>query len=356
MEQFIDSLKDLYNKYPICIKNLKRNKYKNFLYLHNTNNIKFLIAPTKDIKIKGKLLYIVKLRVKDNYCKSLITLYQNNLYKEEKEYLNSLKTDDKFYVIFYEEEYTKDEVDFCIDRRDFLIPCFFNKNTIIFLRLVSINDIEQYRNLNKNFFILLQVIRKLLQPTERIGLMVDGSCTLSIHNVRYNMDVDLVIFHPRFYDPKVKEMLLREFHKNLPFIDPYFHDFLDWDGEEKPILHQQISSITKGAYTDFHHVVFNPKFHYYFYGIKIVSLKYNLIYRAQRAYPKNVADLIITKYALKIDVPKIKKIEDKMLVNNEKMYEKKYFIEMVGKYLKKFNFYKFKAPYNVDYEVAMLES
>ena len=209
MEKFIDTLKDLYDKYPICIKNLKRNKYKNFLYLHNTNNIKFLITPTKDSKIKGKQLYIVKLRVKDNYCKSLIILYQNNLYEKEKEYLSSLKTDDKFYVIFYEEEYN-DEFEFCTDRRDFLIPCFFNKNTIIFLRLVSINNIEQYRNLNKNFFILLPIIRKFFQPSERIGLMVDGSCTLSIHNVRYNMDVDLVIFHPRFYEPKVKEMLLKE--------------------------------------------------------------------------------------------------------------------------------------------------
>ena len=33
-----------------------------------------------------------------------------------------------------------------------------------------------------------------------------------------------------------------------------------------------------------------------------------------RNYPKNIADIIITKYKLNIDVPKIKKIEDK--VNN----------------------------------------
>ena len=59
-----------------------------------------------------------------------------------------------------------------------------------------------------------------------------------------------------------------------------------------------------------------------------------------RNYPKNIADLIITKYKLNIDVPKIKKLEDKINANDEKFYEKKEFIETIFKYLKKFNFKK----------------
>ena len=60
-----------------------------------------------------------------------------------------------------------------------------------------------------------------------------------------------------------------------------------------------------------------------------------------RAITKNIADLIITKYKLNIDVPKIKKLEDKINANDEKIYEKEDFINVILKYLKKFNFNKF---------------
>ena len=59
-----------------------------------------------------------------------------------------------------------------------------------------------------------------------------------------------------------------------------------------------------------------------------------------RNYPKNIADIIITKYRLNIDVPKIKKLEDKINANDEKIYNKEDFINVILKYLKKFNFKK----------------
>ena len=59
-----------------------------------------------------------------------------------------------------------------------------------------------------------------------------------------------------------------------------------------------------------------------------------------RNYPKNIADIIITKYKLNIDVPKIKKLEDKINANDEKMYDKEDFINVILKYLKKFHFKK----------------
>ena len=99
--------------------------------------------------------------------------------------------------------------------------------------------------------------------------------------------------------------------------------------------------ITNNKIKDFNYVVFEPEFTYYFFGIKIISLDYNLKYRAMRNYPKNIADIIITKYKLNIDVPKIKKLEDKINANNERIYDKKDFIETILKYLKKFNFNKF---------------
>ena len=42
-----------------------------------------------------------------------------------------------------------------------------------------------------------------------------------------------------------------------------------------------------------------------------------------------------------MDIPKIKKLEDKINANDEKIYEKEDFINVILKYLKKFNFNKF---------------
>lgn len=167
--------------------------------------------------------------------------------------------------------------------------------------------------------------------------MVDGSATLTIHNVRKMKDLDLVIFHPRYYEPTVRHNLIT-MHKQLKFVDPYFHNFLKWKGEDKYVLDKQISYITNNEYKDFYYAVFEPSFTYYFFGIKIISLDYNLKYRAMRNYPKNIADIIITKYKLNINVPKIKKLEDKINANNERIYDKKVFIDTISKYLKKFNY------------------
>ena len=122
---------------------------------------------------------------------------------------------------------------------------------------------------------------------------------------------------------------------------------------EKHILDKQVSYITHNKIKDFNYVVFDPSFTYYFFGIKIISLDYNLKYRAMRNYPKNIADLIITKHKLNIDVPKIKKLKDKINANDERIYEKKDFIETIFKYLKKFNYIRFTNE--KDFNIKQLE-
>ena len=332
---FKNELKKIYNKYPIFIEILENsdNDYIEFLYLHLNENICLKITDN----FNGKYLKKIEIKPKNNYCKSLLKIYNSQLNSDEKKILENNK---KFDVYFYYKQYPdiNDKKYFYYkNRRDFLVPCFLNINTINFLELVNIDNIEEYKNNNKLFFITLSNIRKYIKTKERLGVMVDGSATLSIHDIRKMKDLDLVIYHPRYYEPVIRSNLIK-MHKELKFIDPYFYNFLSWHGEEKHILDKQVSYITHNKIKDFNYVVFDPSFTYYFFGIKIISLDYNLHYRAMRNYPKNIADLIITKYKLNIDVPKIKKLEDKINANDEKIYEKKDFIETILKYLKKFNY------------------
>lgn len=355
IDKFKDELIKIYNKYPVFInilKNIDKN-YIEFLYLHLNDNICLKI--TND---KFELDYLKKIIIepKENYCKSILKLYDSQLDDDEKILLNK---NEPITIYFYYKLYPNNDQDhnksyfLYKNRRDFLIPCFLNSNTIKFLELVNITDYENYKNMNKLFFLTLASIRKYVKTTERLGVMVDGSATLSIHNVRHMKDLDLIIFHPRYYDPKIRYNLIN-MHKQLKFIDPYFYNFLSWKGEEKYILDKQVKYITNNEITDFNNVIFNPKFTYYFFGIKIISLDYNLKYRAMRNYPKNIADIIITKYKLNIDVPKIKKIEDKINANNEKIYNKEDFINIILKYLKKFNFKKITDINNLKTELELL--
>ena len=352
IELFKNELKKIYNKYPIFIEiiNKSDDNYIEFLYLHLNENICLKITD----KFSGKYLKKVEINPKNNYCKSLLNIYNSQLNSNEKEILEKNET---FNVFFYYSKYPdsdkahdNENYFYYKNRRDFLVPCFLNNNTINFLELVNID--KEYKNHNKLFFIALSNIRKYVRTKERLGVMVDGSATLSIHNVRKMKDLDLVIYHPRYFDPKIRYNLIK-MHKELKFIDAYFHNFLSWHGEEKYVLDKQVSYITHNKFKDFNYVVFDPSFTYYFYGIKIISLDYNLNYRAMRNYPKNIADLIITKYKLNIDVPKIKKIEDKVNANNERIYEKKDFIETILKYLKKFNYIHFANE--KDFNINQLE-
>ena len=88
---------------------------------------------------------------------------------------------------------------------------------------------------------------------------------------------------------------------------------------------------------DYFDLVFNPEYHFYFFGIKIISFDYDLKYRAMRRFPKNVADLLITKDKLKIQVPKIKKLESNIIVEKN-IYTPEKFIKVVSNYLNRFNY------------------
>ncbi len=352
IDLFKDELKKMYNKYPVFIEVIDKSddNYLEFLYLHLNDNVCLKITD----HFNGKYLKKVEINPKGHYCQSLLKIYNSQLSNTEKEILNK---NNKFTIYFYNCKYPdiNDKSYFYFkNRRDFLIPCFLNTNTIKFLELVNIDNYEEYKNNNKLFFITLSNIRKYVKTKERLGVMVDGSATLSIHNVRKMKDLDLVIFHPRYYEPKVRYNLIN-MHKQLKFIDPYFYNFLSWKGEEKHVLDKQVSYITNNKVKDFNYVVFDPSFTYYFFGIKIISLDYNLKYRAMRNYPKNIADLIITKYKLNIDVPKIKKIEDKVNANDERIYDKKDFIETILKYLKKFKFVSFVNVDELEMELKNME-
>jgi len=336
LKEFKNNIIAIYKNFTELFDYLDDESYVKFLYSH-MNEVDILI--TKDI-IKGDRVICTKMKVNENFTTNTTLIYRKYLSEMEKNIINS----GEFYVTIVEKPYPKieegtlktdlDKFFELKNRRDFLVPMFFHKLTIDTFSKFKIIDIDQYKINNKKFFKLLVQIRKYVRTLERLGVMLDSSITLNFHNIRKNNDIDLVILHPRYNIKQIRENL--ENIKKLDFVDPYFEGIIEWDGEDKKTLDDQTDKITEGKVTKYFDIIFNPKYHYYFFGIKVVSLDYDLKYRAKRRFPKNVADLIITQDKLNIKVPKIKKLEPFIQVQDN-TYNTDKFIKVVSNYLKRFD-------------------
>lgn len=340
IQKFKSELKSIYTKYSEFIKAIDNynQKYLEFLYCHTNENIKIELS-----KEERKNKISKKINFNKKYYESLLLLYKQFFTKNEIELLSS--TDD-FYVNIYEENYDErgsSEYFTQKNRRDFLIPSFLHDKTIEFLNSVYLEDTTNYHSNLKDFFILLGNIRKNISTKNRLGTIIASSISLQAHNLRISKDLDTVILHPKNDQEEVAKKL-REMASNLDFMDPYIDNIFDeWEGIDKNNMYL-IDQIIEKQKFNFFDLIFNPNFHYYFYGIKLIDLDYDLKYRAKRRFPKNVADLIMVKIKLKKDVPKILPLEERIIMKTEwegkeivNDYTKYQFIDKVRKYLYRFN-------------------
>ena len=335
IEDFKNKLLNLYSNYPLLEKVINENKgYIDFLYCHLNENIKLKIE-SKNKKMENTLLS-KKIKNNDKFKLNMETIYHKYIDEDEKKII--LK--DEYFVFVYQDEYPEkgsEEYFYHKNRRDFLIPTFFHQNTFDFFSDLIVENIDEYKRMNNHFFKLLVKIRKYIKTIERLGVMLDSSITLSIHNLRKNKKLDLFVLHPKNDLDEIKEILFSKIYKELDFLDPYFDKIMDKRGSSLEKLNDKTKIMTDNEVENFHELVFDPNHHFYFFGIKIVLLEYDLKYRANRRYPKNIAELLITKNKLNKKVPKIVKLESSINVQDI-MYSKDKFIQTVSNYLKKFNY------------------
>tara|TARA_B110000908_G_C10264915_1_gene462806 strand:+ start:137 stop:1192 length:1056 start_codon:yes stop_codon:yes gene_type:complete len=334
IKNFKGTLLAMYSRFPELYDHLEDESYIKFLYAH-MNEVDLIISQEN---LKGDYIINTKLKVNSNYINNITLIYKKYLSEMEINIINS----GEFYIGIIDKEYPKLEEGALVkdadkffemkNRRDFLVPMFFHKLTIERFSNFLIDNIDTYKNKINKFFKVLILIRKYVRTIERLGVMLNNSISLSIHNIRKNNDIDMTILHPRINDKKIRDNMKQIISQ--PYIDVNIPGFKNvktkeyWDKKSK--------ILTDGKFNTFNDIIFNPLNHLYFFGIKIISFEFDLKHRATRRLPKNVADLIITKETLKINVPKIKRLEP-MIKVKDKMYNTDKFIEVVTKHLKRFN-------------------
>ena len=336
IKEFKNDLLAIYNKYEIVYNYFDNENYLKFLYAH-MNEVEVIISSDN---IKGDFILSNKISINEKFSNNISLIYRKYLTDIEKNIIKS----GTFYIFIAEKIFPKIQAGELEEnlkkfynlknRRDFLIPTFFHKLTIDTFSTFEITNIENYKKNNSKFFKLLIYLRKYIRTIERLGTMIDSSITLNIHNIRKNNDLDLVILHPRHQDKTIRDNLVKI--QNLEYVDPFFDGIIEWDGETKQVLDKLTNEITEGKVNDYFEIIFNPEYHFYFFGIKVVSFDYDLKYRALRRFPKNVADLLMTKEKLKIKVPKIKRLENVIHVEKN-TYNPDKFLKVVSNYLKRFN-------------------
>lgn len=331
IELFKKRIKSVYNKYPELYKYLDDKKYMEFVYSH-MNEIDIEISDKKS----DNILICRKLKVNKNYINNIKLLYNKYLSESDNKLINS----GKFYVNIkknYWEKIDKKEYFHEKSRRDYLIPMFLHKITIETFSEIKIDNIKNYMLEKKKFFNLLYALKKYIKTINRLGTLIESSFTLNIYNIRKFNDLDLVVLHPNNDNKNVKKLLMNNITEKFDYVDEYMPNiYINWQRKQKTIDVNAVE-FSNGKLKNFVDSVYNPDYSYYFFGIKVRILEYDLKYRAKRRYPKNVVDLILTKDKLNINVPKIKILEDKIEIL-DKIYTKARFIKTVKYYLKRFNY------------------
>jgi hypothetical protein len=156
-------------------------------------------------------------------------------------------------------------------------------------------------------------LRTNIEILDRSHFMLYSSVVLYLLGARKANDLDLYIHN---VSDEVQNKL-EQFKQNE-------FDFIDYSikGTEKWPIHWDVwldewAKLGKAKY--FEEILGNDKYHFYFLGVKIISLEYDILRRIKRMRPAAMADLTILKerFSLHIPIPSIpntiikyKKIEE----------------------------------------------
>lgn len=340
IDNYIKILKNIYKIFPEYIKiidNMLKSEITLLYFLDNIN-------------LEVELSYLENNNNKNNIFKkeiiynkktfdTIIYLYQEYLKPHEID----IFTNNKNFYLFINKITVQKNKEFNNFRKNIILTSLLHKNTQKFINRFYINNKTTIKNMSNNFFDLKKILHKKFKSVFSHGIIIDGSVNLMAHNIRKNKDIDLVILHPYFESPNTKK-ILQEISQ-IEFIDPFFHGIIEWDGENKEFLDKNTSEITKNKINNYYEMIFDPKNYYYFFGIKIMDFNYDITYRSIRSYPKNIAELILTKDLLNINLPHIHKLNSTINVE-DKTYSINKFIKVAFNYYIRFTKYIHNPKYN----------
>lgn len=243
-----------------------------------------------------------------------------------------------------------------------LTQLFFNKNSVKLLQhqnLERLLSIDKFKSISY-FMTLKNWIYTNVCTIDQIRFMVFSSFVLFSLGLRNVGDLDLLVHHlPVQSSTKTNDFFAKLFDYFLdgPHHFPFIKDgvsikgyggwniggskeyLVDWFEKEWPALYGSKSMDD---------TILNPSFHYYFFGIKLISVQADIARRSQRSRPASYADLFaIKKFVFNdIIIPKIPSgyWKNHVYINYSES-EKKKLIKTIVFYLRS----KYNLSYTIDH-------
>jgi len=203
----------------------------------------------------------------------------------------------------------------CVDNRSYvidLVKLFFNKNS---MRLLQYQRVDRllHGNYSSSLSLLMSFKNWLYQeilPKDQIRFMIFSSGVLFSLGIRNMRDIDLIANYGTEKVPDIVRKFLISDETKFPFIDVHIknnnkwyandnhQEYLsEWFDKEWPCLYDAPSM---------ENTILNPRHHYYYCGIKLISMRADITRRIKRNRAAAFADLIAISMFTNIELPIIK--------------------------------------------------
>lgn len=278
------------------------------VFLKYKNNFKneFDLYGIKELFVSKKVLINIIYQMKNNEFDSLYDIEnfidKNYVIKDNKYKLIVLILKENENVISYFNKFNKNKklnnyiIPFNMCQKITLIGILFNKTSLDFY---EIQRIEFFVHNNKNkgfeyFNLYRDWFYNNIDPRDIHKFMLFSSIVLCLLGLRDSNDLDLYISNLNYsYSNNIEHKVNSTYilkNDKYSFIDASIEGTNKWKHYWKKWLNEWAQ---KCGADNFEKILNNPKYHFYFLGIKIIDLNCDLVRRIIRNRPRSSADLIM---------------------------------------------------------------
>ena len=320
-EIFLQALKQYSNLNAFVIFNKSKNEsYEIYNSLYKNN---YILYGIKNISVKGdmliKILYqllfprmIIKIKSEFyDYIDQYIP-YVFSLFKEKSIEITLLvvcKRDIKQPLNLHHDLNKKDNFIYIPSTEEekwHTVSTFFSSTTLKFLELQAFEFfLTKNMNDSKKMFLKYRTwLNSSIHLFSQHSFMLFSSAVLYLLGARKMSDVDLYV---DTVSENSKELLLSmTLEEEYSFIDFKIKNTKTWPNHWHKWLDEWAQ---KSGAKYFEEIIANPMYHFYFLGVKVISLHCDIVRRIERGRPRAYTDLIALRkrYPLKYNIPVISK-------------------------------------------------
>jgi len=358
--EIVENKKEIFN-IPINIKRTDIDEYDKEIFLrYIESNVKYnLIISSKKLDIEYDIFYelnnltekqVIGIIFQIEFLKTPLQKYF--YYKDKSEKYNK-----NIYCYYCKKDIIKEDC-YMIDNFNNIreiSQVIFNDLSIEILDLLRLDRLLYYK-FDKTFYnhnIYKRLLYNYINLTDQIRFLLFSCSSMFSLGMTYCKDIDLLVYDKNI--GKGLDLIIDKYLSKLQLIDLHIKGYGEWkEGGKKEYLNDWFEYEWPNLYgsKNLEETIFNPKYHFYFLGLKIINYKADIARRIKRNRPSSYTDLIMLDYFNGMIITPDKLERDYWVNNNKKTYsddELLGLIIIISKYIIRWHGIKISAKRIYDY-------